>query len=171
MGALSLSRWTCVTQGPKSTRGYSSSVHTSRGRKKEKQVMSPKCIPSVWEGQCISCKSQTTVVGKKKSCWTPLKLYSAPMHVPHHCIRDWWVLVSDLQCVRPVAGGPAGDAQSGDGMMSVHLRIWGEEARSWCRCPWCWRLTLTWGYLDEHTDAHNISSTEKTALKMHYFNQ
>lgn len=80
------------------------------------------------------------------------------LFLPHHYFMSLQqqVLLSDLQSVRPVAGGPTGYAQGGNGMMSKHLRAGGEKARPRHRHPWCWWPTLTWSYLKTHTHTHNI---------------
>lgn len=50
----------------------------------------------------------------------------------HHCTEMYFIFHkgcnhlfgTDLQCVRPVAGGPMRDAQGGDGVASVNLWLW-----------------------------------------------
>lgn len=56
------------------------------------------------------------------------------------------LICADLQSVRPVAGGPIGDPQGGDGVAGINLGLWHKPARSGHRCGWGW-LLLTWGDL------------------------
>lgn len=54
---------------------------------------------------------------------------------------------ADLQCVRPVAGGPMRDTQGGDGVASVDLWLWHKPGPSrWCH-QWWWWLSPRWGDL------------------------
>lgn len=57
---------------------------------------------------------------------------------------------ADLQCMRPVAGGPVRDAQGGDCVASINLWLRYKPALSWWWRRWWW-LSSTWGYLVTHT--------------------
>lgn len=59
-----------------------------------------------------------------------------------------------LQGVGPVAGGPAGDAQSGDGVASVDLWRRCKPALPRACAAWWGRLALRWSKLSTHIHTH-----------------
>lgn len=59
-------------------------------------------------------------------------------------------ICADLQCVRPVAGGPMGETQCGDGVASVDLWLWHEPGPPWWCRQWWWWLSPNWGDLITH---------------------